>query len=296
MIRGVIVPTLTFLDSRFKIDLGVQKDHTEELICKGVDGIFIMGSAGEGVCLRDEDKTALTEKSAEFVGGRVALLAGVSQESLPRVKSLLDRLKDYPVDAFVVTLPYYFPINDEEEIKDFFNAVADHSPRPIFAYNIPCFTKVCIRPEVMVELSSHPNIAGVKDSHGDLAHIVKLIRTAKKANPSFRVLIGEESLVASIAEEDFDGIIPIYGNIFPDKMVRLFRAVKTHNYAEIIHMQGALNEGKELLSLADSFFAALKGYLSVRRGYSPTVVPPARTTTSGQLDRIREFFHKMEGR
>jgi dihydrodipicolinate synthase/N-acetylneuraminate lyase len=294
MFGGVIVPTLTFFDEKLKLDLKAQKMHTDFLIGNGVKSIFIMGSAGEGVCLCDEDKIKLTEKSAEFIGGRVRLLAGISQESLPRVKKLIDKIKDFPIDAFVVTLPYYFPVSSHESIKDFFIAVADYSPKPIFVYNIPCFTKVNISPKTVGELSVYPNIVGVKDSHSDLAHLIKVIRTVKTANPAFKVFIGEESLVSALYGEEFDGIIPIYGNIFPSVVVKLFNGIINREPAEVVGLQSRLNEGKELISSADSFFAALKAYLSIRGTCSPFVLPPIRSATHEQMLKIKEFYKKTE--
>ena len=294
MFGGVIVPTLTFFDEKLKLDLKAQKMHTDFLIGNGVKSIFIMGSAGEGVCLCDEDKIKLTEKSAEFIGGRGRLLAGISQESLPRVKNLIDKIKDFPIDAFVVTLPYYFPVSSRESVKDFFKAVADYSSKPIFVYNIPCFTKVNISPEAVGELSVYPNIVGVKDSHSDLAHVIKLIRTVKTANPAFKVFIGEESLVSALYGEEFDGIIPIYGNIFPSVVVKLFNGIINREPAEVVGLQSRLNEGKELISSADSFFAALKAYLSIRGTCSPFVLPPIRSATHEQMLKIKEFYKKTE--
>lgn len=294
MFGGVIVPVLTFFDKKLRLDLKAQKGHTDFLIGNGVKSIFIMGSAGEGVCLCDEDKIELTEKSAEFIGGRARMLAGISQESLPRLKKLIDKLKDFPIDAFVVTLPYYFPVSSRESVKDFFKAVADYSPKPIFVYNIPCFTKVNISPETVGELSAYPNIAGVKDSHSDLAHLIKVIRSAKAANPAFKVFIGEESIISSLYEENFDGIIPIYGNIFPSVTVKLFNGISTRNPGDVVRMQAKLNEGKELIASADSFFAALKAYLSIRGTCSPFVLPPGRSTTHDQMLKIKEFYKKTE--
>jgi dihydrodipicolinate synthase/N-acetylneuraminate lyase len=296
MFHGVIVPIVTFFDKNQEIDFPAQKAHSEFLIENGVDAIFIMGSAGEGVCLCDEAKVMLTEKTAEFIRKRVKLLAGISQESTTRCKRLMDKLKDYPVDAFVVTLPYYFPISSQESIRDFFTEIADYSPKPIFVYNIPCFTKALIAPETTAKLSLHPNIIGVKDSYPDLSHALKLIREVKKANPEFRIFIGEESIVASLAKENFDGIVPIYGNIFPGITVRLFRGVKEKDYDMVTKMQSELNEAKLILPCADTFYAALKGYLSLRGTGTSVVLSPVRTATNEQMHMIKKFFDMLENK
>jgi 4-hydroxy-tetrahydrodipicolinate synthase len=294
MFGGVIVPILTFFDKKGGIDFEAQRRQTDFIVNAGVDAVFIMGSAGEGVALRDAEKVRLAEKSAEMIKGRARLIAGVSQESAWRVKELMSAFKELPLDAIVVTLPYYFPVSSQEAVKQFFLEIADASPKPVFVYNIPCFTKVNIAPETTLSLTSHPNIIGVKDSNPDLAHTLKLIRLIRERTQDFKIFVGEEAVVASLAEEQFDGIIPIYGNIFPDVVVRLFRAVKEKNYPEIVKMQAKLNEGKLLLYCADSFFAALKGYVSLRKTGQPFVHPPMRTATPAQLAEIKKLYDKLE--
>ena len=54
-------------------------------------------------------------------------------------------------------------------------------------YNIPANTMVDMPADLIIKLSQHPNIAGVKDSGGNLA---KLGQIVKSARPGFQVLAG----------------------------------------------------------------------------------------------------------
>ena len=47
--------------------------------------------------------------------------------------------------------------------------VADASPVPVLLYNVPVNTGVDLDVEVVTKLASHPNIAGLKDSGGDVS-------------------------------------------------------------------------------------------------------------------------------
>ena len=46
--------------------------------------------------------------------------------------------------------------------------VADESRIPVILYSVPANTSIDLDPEVIVKLSEHPNIIGVKDSGGDV--------------------------------------------------------------------------------------------------------------------------------
>ena len=50
-----------------------------------------------------------------------------------------------------------------------YRAIADGSPVPVLLYNMPQATGVTLSPAMVQELASHPNIAGIKESSGDVA-------------------------------------------------------------------------------------------------------------------------------
>ena len=58
--------------------------------------------------------------------------------------------------------------------------------------NMPSYTGINIPAEVVVELSSNPNIIGVKDSSGNVVQIAQIISSARKG---FSVLAGSGSYI-----------------------------------------------------------------------------------------------------
>jgi dihydrodipicolinate synthase/N-acetylneuraminate lyase len=46
--------------------------------------------------------------------------------------------------------------------------IADASPIPIMIYNLPPATGIDLSADLLVELSQHPNIIGVKDTSGGI--------------------------------------------------------------------------------------------------------------------------------
>lgn len=134
-----------------------------------IDGVVLFGSTGEGALLDHDEKVRLTGFARDVVPAGVALVAGTSGESTRAVARQAKNMAAAGVDALLVHPPSYFgPYLPAAAMVDHFRAVADASPVPVLVYHIPKFTKVTLEPGLVGELMRHPNIAGLKDSSGDV--------------------------------------------------------------------------------------------------------------------------------
>jgi 4-hydroxy-2-oxoglutarate aldolase len=109
-----------------------------------------------------------------------------------------------------------------------YTAVADASPVPVIIYNVPVFTGVPLESRLIIELSKHPNIRGLKDSSGD----VKLISEVEwSTDPAtFGILAGAApTLFPALAAGARGGIIAV-ACAAPKPAVALYRAFTAGNY------------------------------------------------------------------
>ena len=68
--------------------------------------------------------------------------------------------------------------------------MADASPVPIILYSVPSNTTIDIPAEVAIQLSSHPNIIGIKDSGGNVRlHIHVMLQVMKEHHNLFITLL-----------------------------------------------------------------------------------------------------------
>lgn len=51
--------------------------------------------------------------------------------------------------------------------------VADTSPIPVILYSVPGNTGIDLAPEIIIHLSEHKNIIGLKDSAGDVRWVFR---------------------------------------------------------------------------------------------------------------------------
>jgi hypothetical protein len=114
------------------------------------------------------------------------------------VVRLARRFADSGVDAVLVHPPAYFGVSlSPADLRDHYVAAADGSPVPVVVYHIPKFTHVTLEAGLMAELSRHPNIAGIKDSSGDLKRFAEYTGACAK---ECRLLVGNAAILYAALE------------------------------------------------------------------------------------------------
>ena len=96
------------------------------------------------------------------------------------------RIADLGIDAAMIRTPSYFKSKmSREAIKKHFLLLADQLKVPVIIYNNPRVLGVAVDSKLLIELSRHPNIAGIKDSSGDLSFLAE---TIPHLDPNFSFL------------------------------------------------------------------------------------------------------------
>ncbi len=139
----------------------------------GASGLLLMGSMGIQATIKNSAYKEAVRIAAEAVNGRVPLFVGAMDNSIERVKDRIDMIKDYNFDAVVLTTPFY-ATSANDALVNFFEKIADYSPKPIFLYDLPVVTKQKITYPMVQKLSQHKNILGIKSGDIVLARQVKL--------------------------------------------------------------------------------------------------------------------------
>ena len=186
---GVIAPVVTTFDAasedvvidRFTANI---RAHLEA----GLDGILVAGSTGEAALLEESERRLLLEAARDAIPSDRTLLAGIGGES---TRVTIRRAKDAKAagaDAVLVVSPHYYTSSmTPAALREHFSRVADASPLPVLLYNIPKYAHFALTPDLVAELARHGNIAGMKDSAGDLAMLGRYVTSQ---SPTFTVLTG----------------------------------------------------------------------------------------------------------
>src|SRR5207245_1168910 len=100
-------------------------------------------------------------------------------------------------EAALVIAPSYFRAQlTADALRAHYHAVADASPIPILIYNVPVHMGYDLGVDWMAQLAGHPNMAGLKESSGDIARLPTL---HARLGPDFVLLTGAgEKLVDAL--------------------------------------------------------------------------------------------------
>ena len=229
---GVYPPVVTPLDDEERLDVEGFERQIERLIAANVHGIYLLGSSGEWVTLRDDVRWQAGEAAVRIVADRVPLLACVMDTSTERVLDNAARMRDHGIHAIATTPPFYYPPFDENDILRFFETVARRAKMPLFIYNIPSTTKVMMTVPVISELAKIDNIIGIKDSSGNWVHTVELLDAVGERD-DFVVFIGSHVLAGGAILFGAHGAVMSLANIDPATCVRLYEAARKRDVNEV---------------------------------------------------------------
>jgi 4-hydroxy-tetrahydrodipicolinate synthase len=116
-------------------------------------------------------------------------------------------------DAVLVLTPTTMVRGNHAAVIGFFEHIADASPVPVFLYSVPAVTGYALPSESAIELSQHPNIAGMKDSTGDPVAMAGLV---EYTTDDFVLMTGASRAVTLSIAVGAHGAITASSNYLPE--------------------------------------------------------------------------------
>lgn len=293
--RGVVVPMITPVTPAGTLDEPSARRVIDWLIAGGVDGIFVLGTTGEGASVPHDLRARLVALAVEQAAGRCRLYAGISSncvaESIAAGRDYLAR----GVDALVAHLPAYFALNGAEMVA-YYRRLADALDGPLVVYNMPLTTHMSMPLDALQEVAEHPRIVGVKDSENDPTRLAGVV-AAFRDRSDFAVLIGPSSLAVQTLQCGADGVVPSSGNLAPHLWSELVAHARAGRWPEALALQSRLDALTHVYqngrSLAQSM-AALKAAMAARRLCGPAVLPPLATCGDAEQAHVAEELASLD--
>ncbi len=233
-LKGCLAPIPTPFDERGELFLDGLKRNLEAWAKSSLDGIVVLGSNGEFVMLTQEEKLRLLEFVRENYPRDKLLIAGTACESFKETLFLNKKAHEFGYDAVLVLPPsYYKGSMTDDVLENYYLRLADESPLPVLIYNMPANSGINLSSKLVVRLSRHPNIFGIKDSSGRIVQISEVIAESKD---SFAVFAGSASfLLPTLVMGGVGGILAL-ANVIPDvcsKIIERYRAGDIEGAREI---------------------------------------------------------------
>lgn len=224
----LLTAMVTPFDSEGKVDYEQAKRLALALLDSGSEGLVIAGTTGESPTLSNDEKIRLFAEVKGAVGNRGAVIAGTGTYNTAESIELTREAEHAGVDAALLTTPYYSK-PPQEGLYRHFAAIAESTSLPCIIYNIPGRTAVNVTTETQLRIAAIPNIAGVKESSGDLVQISQIIAGAPA---SYHVWSGDDQLTLPILGVGGYGIISVCSHLVGAQMQRMIQAHLAGQYEE----------------------------------------------------------------
>lgn len=290
-LSGVTVAALTPLSKDGTlVDNQAIKEYVDFLVEKGVHGIFALGTTGEGLLLTLEERKKALESFVKAAEKRVTLIAHCGALRVEEVSELLVHAKAVGADGAAIVSPFYYKYRPQEIVEFFLQTSKRVDGLPIYLYNIPGLTGNWITPKIAEEVHKrNPNFVGIKDSSGDLLHILSLINDSPA---DFDVVVGCDRAFLTVLQMGAKGCVSGPAAVFPEFFVKLYTQFTSGDIAGAKETQKKLT--KLSLALGDgASIPMLKMALSWRGVKTGSCRSPLRFLEKNETEKFKDSLIKV---
>ncbi|MFN2450224.1 MAG: 4-hydroxy-tetrahydrodipicolinate synthase [Candidatus Baltobacteraceae bacterium] len=242
----IVTAMITPFDERGDVDEREAARIAAWLFSRGNTALVVAGSTGEGQTLTAHERERLFAAVKEAAGARTVVANAGSNDTRDSVRSVTAAQRA-GADAILAVVPYYNKPAQSGMLAHF-GAIAQATDLPVIIYNIPGRTAANMLPETLFELARrHANIAGVKESSGDLMQIGTVLAGRDQG---FLVFAGDDHLFLPCLAMGADGVVGVASHLCSLEYAAMIRAHESGDAPEAarIHLS--------LLPLIRTLFAA----------------------------------------
>jgi 4-hydroxy-tetrahydrodipicolinate synthase len=219
---GVFPAATTQFDASLQVDLKATQEVQAALVRDGVHGLILLGTVGENNSLNAEEKRSVLKAAKEAVGGKVPLIAGVSEFTTPTAAAYARDAERIGIDGLMV-LPAMVYVPTPAELAHHFRTVARATSLPLMLYNNPPAYRVNIGAETLAELAAEPNIVALKESAPDPRRFTDL---ANAFGDRFALFAGLDDVAFEGLTLGAKGWVSGLTNAFPAESLALYEALR----------------------------------------------------------------------
>jgi 4-hydroxy-2-oxoglutarate aldolase len=285
-LQGIIPALTTPFDSQGAMSLDRLRDNVAAYNHTGVSGYLAVGSTGESVFLnRVEFENVIAVVREAAAPGRI-LIAGTGVDSTAETISRTNVAAGLGYDFALVAPPYFFkPMMTSDVLVDHYRRIADAARIPVLLYSVPQFTGVAIELDVAARLAEHSNIAGMKDSSGNVDRIGAILAAVPN---SFQLMTGAATTVYPSMVVGAKGAILALADFLPEACVVLYDSIVSGDARQSLEWQRRLSPASKAIVGAMGI-AGVKYAMDCRGYYGGLVRPPLPSLGEAQKKKVEEL-------
>lgn len=286
-LQGIFTPNIVPLDDRGEIHEGELRRYVDWLIDRGVHGLYPNGSTGEFTRFTVEERRRIIEIIADQTRGRVPILAGAAEANTRETIKACERYHELGARAVAIVSPFYYKLSPAG-VYAYFKEIADNSPIDVTLYNIPLFASPIDVPTVQRLAEECERVVAIKDSSGDLPHMMRMIAAVRPLRPEFAFLTGWDAALMPMILIGCDGGTNATSGVVPEITRKLYDLTLSRRLDEARDLQYRLLTLFDAMIYNSEFPEGFRAALQLRGIRTGNGRQPQSPNQQLQLDKLSD--------
>ena len=280
-LRGTLAAAVTPLRDRGeRLDEDAVGPLLEFYGASGLEGVLILGTTGEGILLRQDERRRAAEL-AIATAGALAVIVHCGAQTTAETRALAAHAAEAGADAVAVIGPPYFGLGPHELLEHFIAAAEACAPLPFYLYEYADCSGYAL-PVAVVEQRREraPNLVGMKVSDAPFQRVEPYLATG------LDIFIGAEGCISEGLESGAVGAVSGVAAAFPEAVCALVREPAATRTALLQSLRAALSKYP--------FQASVKAALGFRGvPVRPDVRAPLQPLSADAVGQLRETLERL---
>jgi dihydrodipicolinate synthase/N-acetylneuraminate lyase len=282
-ITGTLAAAVTPLcDNGERLDEDAVAPLLEFYAAGDLEGVLVLGTTGEGIMLRADERRRLAELSVA-ARGPLQVVVHTGAQTTAETAELSAHAASAGADGVAVIAPPYYGFTPGELLEHFASAAAACAPLPFYVYEFADRSGYVVPVEVIQELRDRAdNLVGMKVSDAPFERVEPYLAFG------LDVFIGFETVIPEGLEHGAIGTVSGVAAVFPEAVAALVRDPTPERVALAEALRVALSAGP--------FQASVKAALGLRGvPVRPDVRAPLQPLGADSIQELRTTLESIVG-
>ena len=260
--KGIFVALNTIYDENDEINVNEIQKLVKVYESKGVKGVYVCGSTGEGFLLSTEERMQVVEAVKEVASDDFTIIVHVGCAGTKESIKLAKHAEKVGVDAVSAVPSVYYHLSPAS-VEKHWNGIIDSTDLPFIIYNIPQLTSFNLPLDLFERMAKNPKVIGIKNSEEPVFNMER-----------YRTVAGDDFIIFNGSDEQMlggrlmganAGIGGTYGSM-PELYLKLNSLITENKIVEAKALQVKINDFVQRLCSFPSLYGASKAVIKLRYG------------------------------
>ncbi len=297
-LEGIWSAAPTPFTKKMEIDTESVARMVEHHIKIGVNGLFLLGTNGEGPWLTEKQKIELVKNVVRYNRKRMIISAQITDNSSQKMIDNAKKLADQGIDIVIMSAPYFILRQQPDVLLRLYEDVLRCIKIPAGFYDRGNYASVKIPERTLKSIYENRKIIIIKDSSGDDRRM-KIALNAKRKNKNLRIFNGSEFNCVRYLLSGYDGLL-LGGGVFNGFIAsKIIEFSKIRNISKAEKMQKMMNKimyavygGKKIVCwLSGEKYLLVK--MKIFSTWKNTLDYPLTDSCRQNIEKVIEKYHNF---